>query len=98
MPTRFLKSIPDDEYTNILTDTSTSLDPAFVVGQKYNAQAVGSSKLFMIELATKPTLNDVGIAMEIEGTRIPFIVEAGLGIWIRSASGNGTVVINDSEA
>ncbi len=98
MPTRYLKDIPKDQFVNILTDPSISLDPDFVTGSRYNIQAVGSSKLIMVEYATEPTLDSPGIVLLSEQIRVPFIVESGLGIWLRSTNGVGTAVINDSEA
>lgn len=97
MPTRFKRNIPSDTFINILTDTDPSLDPDFVVGKKYNVQAVGSSKLVIVEKATIPSTDDPGVAILQEGVRIPFIVQAGLGIWMRSVSTLGIAVFNDSE-
>lgn len=97
MPTRFKRDIPSDTFIDILTDTDTSLDPDFVVGKTYNVQAVGQSKLVIVESATEPSTDNPGVAILQEGERIPFIVQAGLGIWMRSVSAPGIAVFNDSE-
>jgi len=95
MPTRFLKDIPNDQFVNILIDTSTSMDPDFVVGSTYNVQAVGSSNLLLVEFSIEPALTNPGIVLLSHGAIVSFIVQTGLGIWIRSTNNYGTAVFND---
>ncbi len=98
MATRYRKNIPSDSFINIITDTDPNLDPPFVVGQRYNAQAVGPYACTIIEAADQPSVNDTGTFAAAGSDSIPFVLASGLGIWVRSNGGLGTMVFNDDEA